>query len=77
MGVCRLYRLGLVPALHEHVLTQKEFLDYAEQNFELMTLDFPRDTSRAPKPLSEAALKYKIEGFSAIIVMKTNGKELH
>ncbi len=64
-------------ALHEHVLTQKEFLDYAEQNFELVALDFPRDTSKAPKTLNEAALKYKVEGFPTIIVMEANGRELH
>jgi len=64
-------------SLHEHVLTQKEFLDYAEQNFELVALDFPRDTSKASKPLIETALKYKVEGFPTIIVMEANGKELH
>jgi thiol-disulfide isomerase/thioredoxin len=64
-------------ALHEYVLTQTEFLDYAEQNFELVALDFPRDPSKAPKTLNEIALKYKVEGFPTIIIMEANGKELH
>jgi len=59
------------------VLTQTEFLDYAEQNFELVALDFPRDPSKAPKTLNEIALKYKVEGFPTIIIMEANGKELH
>lgn len=64
-------------ALHEHVLTQKEFLDYAGQNLELVALDFPRDTSEASEGLTELALQYQVKGFPTVIVMDAKGKELH
>jgi len=50
-------------ALHDNVLTQPEFLDYADKNLELVEIDFPRNkplnvsVELANKSLAE---KYKV-----------------
>ena len=67
-------------ALHDNVLTQPEFLDYADKNLELVEIDFPRN-----KPIAKAvelanrnlAEKYKVQSFPTIIVMDAVGKILH
>lgn len=66
--------------LHDHVLTQKEFLDYAEQHLELVVIDFPKKT-----PLDEAteranqalAQTHGVNAFPTIIVMDGEGKVVH
>lgn len=64
-------------ALHEHVLTQPEFLDYAEQHLELVALDFPRDETKINPAHAQLALEYQVNGFPTIIVMDPQGKPIH
>jgi|TARA_B100000959_G_C14514297_1_gene432655 thiol-disulfide isomerase/thioredoxin len=67
-------------ALHDNVLTQPEFLDYAAKNLELVEIDFPqnkpidRAVELANKSLAE---KYKVQSFPTLIVMDAAGKILH
>ncbi len=67
-------------ALHDFVLTQAEFLNYAEKNLELVELDFPKNKSIDAK-LAESnarlAEKYNIDGFPTIIVLNAAGKIVH
>ena len=67
-------------ALHDHVLTQKEFLDFAEKNLELVVIDFPKN-----KPLDEKvelanralAEQYKIGSFPTVLVLDVEGSVVH
>ena len=67
-------------ALHDHVLTQKAFLDFAEENFELVVIDFPKN-----KPLDEKvelanralAEQYKIGSFPTVLVLDVDGFVVH
>ncbi len=67
-------------ALHDNVLTQPEFLDYAAKNLELVEIDFPKN-----KPINKAvelinrnlAEKHKVQSFPTVIVMDAAGKVLH
>ena len=67
-------------ALHDNVLTQPEFLDYADKNPELVEIDFPRN-----KPINKTvelanrnlAEKYNVQSFPTLIVMDAAGKILH
>jgi flagellar basal body-associated protein FliL len=65
--------------LHDEVLTQKPFLDYARQNLALVMLDFPRG-KKQPVHLANAnqalAKKYNVEGFPTVILLDGNGREL-
>ena len=67
-------------ALHDFVLTQTEFLDFAENHLELVELDFPKSKS-IDKELAERnaklAEKYNVDGFPTIIVLDTAGKMVH
>lgn len=66
--------------LHDKVLTQPAFLDYAKANLELVVMDFPNN-----KPMAEAqrtyneglAKKYNVDGYPTVIVFDAEGKELH
>jgi len=64
-------------ALHANVLTTKEFEDYANKNFVLVELDFPR-TKEQPAALKKAnadlAKKYNLEGYPTSIVLDADGK---
>ena len=66
--------------LHDHVLTQKEFLDYAEKHLELVVVDFPKhtpldeETERVNQTLAQT---HKVNAFPTIIVMQPDGKILH
>lgn len=67
-------------ALHDHVLTQKAFLDFAEKNLELVVIDFPKN-----KPLDEKlelanralAEQYKIGSFPTVLVLDVDGSVVH
>ena len=67
-------------ALHDHVLTQKAFLDFAERNLELVFIDFPLN-----KPIDEEveianralAEQYDIEGFPTVLVLDVDGTVVH
>ena len=70
-GWCR-----LCVALHDNVLTQPEFLDYAEKNLELVEIDIPID-----KPAESANQllyeKYEVQGLPTIIVTDATGNIQH
>ncbi len=67
-------------ALYKNVLSQPEFLEYAKKHLVLVEVDFPNK-----KPQSEelkkanAALqeKFKIEAYPTIVVLNSEGKEIH
>ena len=67
-------------ALHDNVLTQPEFLDYADKNLGLVEIDFPEN-----KPIKKTvelanrnlAEKYKVQSFPTLIVMDAAGKILY
>jgi protein disulfide-isomerase len=67
-------------ALHDFVLTQPEFLNYAEKNLELVELDFPKNKSideKLAESNAKLAEKYNIDGFPTIIVLNGAGKIVH
>ena len=67
-------------ALHDFVLSQPEFLNYAEKNLELVELDFPQNKSideKLAKANAKLAEKYNIDGFPTIIVLDSAGKIVH
>jgi len=67
-------------ALHDFVLTQPEFLNYAEKNLELVELDFPKKKSidgKLAESNARLAEKYNIEGFPTIIVLNAAGEIVH
>ena len=67
-------------ALHDFVLTQPEFLDFAEKNLELVELDFPQNKSineKLAETNKKLAEKYNVEGFPTIIVLDATGKIVH
>ena len=66
-------------ALHENVLTQKPFLDFAKKHLELVVLDFPRqrELEEAQRAYNrDLSRKYNITGFPTVIVMDADGKVL-
>ena len=67
-------------ALHDNVLTQTEFLDYADKNLELVEIDFPQNKPlNVPVELANKKLaeKYNVQSFPTLIVMDATGKILH
>ncbi len=67
-------------ALHKNVLTTSEFKEYARKNLVLVEVDFPRrkEQSAALKQANRGlAEKFGIEGYPTIVVLGSNGKELH
>ena len=67
-------------ALHDNVLTQPEFLDYADKNLELVEIDFPRNKPlNVPVELANKTLagKYNVQSFPTLIVMDAAGQILH
>ena len=63
--------------LHDEVLKQKPFLDYAAKNLVLLLVDFPRDKWQTPaqKKANEAlAQKYGIQGYPTILLLDADGK---
>lgn len=65
--------------MHAEVLTQKEFVEYADQNVVLLYVDFPRR-----KRLDEEqqvhnfrlADKYRIQGYPTFVLLDPNGQEV-
>jgi protein disulfide-isomerase len=62
--------------MEKEILTQKEFLDFAEENLVLVELDYPRKPeNKAKQPESERAQnkaidkKFKIEGYPTIYLV--------
>jgi len=67
-------------ALHDRVLTQPVFRDWAAQKLVLVRADFPRHTS-PPRVQAEAnrllVHKYAVQGFPTLLLLDATGKELH
>ena len=67
-------------ALHDRVLTQPVFRDWAAQKLVLVRADFPRHTS-PPKTQADAnkllVHKYAVQGFPTLLLLDADGKELH
>ncbi len=64
--------------LDKEVFSQKQFLEYAEDHYILVKLDFPRRSALPDylKRQNEAlAIKYKVRGFPTIVVLNSNGKK--
>lgn len=65
--------------LDKEVFSQKEFVDYANENLVLLKLDFPRkkELPAAEKAQNDKlAKKYKIEGFPTIVVLDSRAKQI-
>jgi thioredoxin-related protein len=66
-------------ALHEKVLTSREFEAYADKHLVLVEVDFPR-TKKQPMELKEAnselAGKFNVDTFPTVILLGPKGKEL-
>ncbi len=67
-------------ALHDRVLTQPVFRDWAAQKLVLVRADFPRHTS-PPQAQADAnkllVHKYAVQGFPTLLLLDAAGKELH
>lgn len=67
-------------ALHKNVLSKPEFEAYAKTNLVLVEVDFPnRKPQSAELKKANAALqeKFKVEAYPTIIVLNSEGKEVH
>ena len=63
--------------LNNEVFTQKEFLQYAQDNLVLVELDFPRgkpQSAEIKKQNNELATKYGVRGFPTILILDPNGE---
>ncbi len=67
-------------ALHDHVLTQPAFRDWAGEKLVLVRADFPRHTS-PPKAQADAnwalVRAYAVQGFPTLLLLDAAGQELH
>ena len=67
-------------ALHDRVLTQPGFRDWAAQKLVLVRADFPRHTS-PPKAQADAnkflVHKYAVQGFPTFLLLDADGTVLH
>lgn len=70
---------GWCVRLKKEVLSQPEFLAYAQSKLVLVDIDFPK---RAPQPESlkqqneQLAGQYGIEGFPTVVVLNSSGREI-
>ncbi len=65
--------------LDEEVFTQKAFQDYANQNFILVKIDFPKKMNLSPtlkQENDELARRYDIKGFPTIVIVDRFGQEV-
>ena len=63
--------------LDKEVFSQKQFLNYAKDNYILVKLDFPRRTqlpANLKRQNDALAKKYKVRGFPTVVVLNSNGK---
>lgn len=66
--------------LEEEVLSKREFLDYATNNWELVVADFPQKKKIAPelkKRYRELQKKYGVRGFPTVLLLDAGGNKLH
>jgi thioredoxin-related protein len=65
--------------LDKEVFSQKEFKDFAKDNFVLFLADFPRSKKqdeKIKKQNNELMKKHKIKGFPTVLLMDAEGKVL-
>ena len=67
-------------ALHDKVLIQEAFLNYAKENMGLVVMDFPqrKQQSAEQKAYNQSlARKHNVSGYPTVIVFDGDGKEVH
>lgn len=65
--------------LDQEVFSQKEFKEFARDNFVLFMADFPRaknQDEKTRKQNAELMKKYDVEGFPTVLLMDAEGKVL-
>ena len=63
--------------LDKEVFSQKKFLDFADKNFILLMVDFPKKKKLSPeltKQNQELSQKYGIKGFPSVLILDSKGK---
>src|SRR5690606_25528662 len=67
-------------ALHKNVLSKPEFEAYAKTNLVLVEVDFPNkkpQSAELKKANKDLQKKFNIEAYPTIIVLDSEGKEIH
>jgi len=67
-------------ALFKNVLSSAEFVEYAKTNPVLVEVDFPtakKQSDELKKANAALAEKFKVDGYPTIVLLDSNGKELH
>jgi len=70
---------GYCKLLDQEVFTQSSFKDFADKNYILVTVDFPRQsplTDDLKKQNDALGQQFKIDGYPTLIVLDADGKEL-
>jgi thiol-disulfide isomerase/thioredoxin len=66
--------------LEREVLSQREFLDYATNRYELVEIDFPKDASRQTESVRAAnqalAKRFEVRGYPTVVLADPDGKVL-
>jgi len=68
---------GWCMKLDEEIFSQKKFLDFADKNFILLMLDFPRKKqlpANLQKQNMELYEKYGVKGFPTVLILDSKGK---
>jgi len=70
---------GFCKLLDKEVFTQQSFKDFADANYILVTVDFPRQTT-LPNDLKQQNLalksQFNIHGYPTLIVLNADGRDL-
>lgn len=65
--------------LHKEVFSKKEFIEWADENLVLVTVDFPQEKklpAAEAKQNEKLGAKYEVEGYPTIKIVDADGKEL-
>ncbi|MEE2714445.1 MAG: thioredoxin family protein [Verrucomicrobiota bacterium] len=65
-------------ALHQKVLNTKDFLDFAEDRYVLVTVDFPRNRPQADNQRQANLIlsrEYNVQSFPTVLILEANGTE--
>jgi protein disulfide-isomerase len=65
--------------LDKEVFSKADFKDFAKENLELVTVDFPEKklSSKLEKQNAELKKKYSPNGFPTLVLVDGDGKEVH
>ncbi len=66
-------------ALHQKILNSKAFLDFSENRYVLVTVDFPRNRPQADNQrLANQILskEYNVQNFPTVLILEANGTEV-